>query len=148
MLLFPLIIYFSYYWYYFEINDGYLNKFIFNKTKSIKIEDITELSYEDNPARPLVYITFNKPNGGEDYFEFTTGVWSPNTLHELNDELQRKNPNIVIKIDEKTKKQFEKEKDYHLQNPKRIIGWAILGLKQISLGVGLGFVIVIILKLF
>ncbi len=144
IVLFPLLWCLSYYWYYFKIVDDVLIKNIFGRVKSIPIKDITELSYEANPARPLVYITFNKSNGGEDYIEFTTGVWSPNTLYSLNQELQRKNPNIQVKFDEKTRKNFEKDKDYHLHHPNNIFGWVGLGLKQIIWGLLLAVILVAI----
>lgn len=143
-VLFPTLWCLSYLWYFFRTTDNELIKQIFGKVKSIQIQDITELSYEDNPARPLVYITFKKPGGGEDYIEFTTGVWSPHTLLTLNQELQQKNPNIKIKFDEKTKKDFEKDKDYHLNHPKNLFGWIVLGIKQMLWGILLAGVLVLI----
>jgi hypothetical protein len=146
IVLFPTLWCLSYYWYYLKTTDTELIKVIFGKVKSIPIEDITELSYENNPARPLVYITFNTPTGREDYIEFTTGVWSPHTLHTLNAELQRRNLNIEVKFDEKTKKHFEKDKDYHLHHPTGVFGWVLLGIRQISVGVVTSIILIAILK--
>lgn len=142
----PTIWCLSYSWYYFEVTNNELIKKIFGKVKSIPIRDIRELSYESNPARPLVYVIFNKPNGGEDYIEFTTGVWSPHTLYSLNEALQSKNSNINVKFDEKTKKNFEEDRNYHLGHPKSMFGWIILGLKQLLWGVALGVLLILILK--
>ncbi len=148
IILFGMLGLLSYYWYFFEVTDKKLVKHIFSKVKSIQIQDITELSYVDNPARPLVYITYNKANGGEDYIEFTTGVWSPHTLLTLNQELQQKNPNIKIKFDDKTKKDFEKDKDYHLNHPKNLFGWIVLGIKQMLWGVALSAILIGIKRYF
>lgn len=146
MILFPVFWCLSYYWYFFELTDTNLVKRIFGKVKSIPIKDITELSYVDNPARPLVYINFTTSSGREDYIEFTTGVWSPHTLYSLNDALQSKNPNIQIKFDEKTRKSFEQDKDYHSNHPQTAILWIGLGLKQLAWGVSLSILLIALYK--
>ena len=145
IILFATLGCLSYYWYYFEVRDAQLIKHMFGRSKFFSIPTITELSYENNPVRPLVYITFNKP-GDADHIEFTTAVWAPNTLYSLNRALQNVNPNINIRFDEKTRKNLEKDKDYHLNHPRNVFGWVFLGLKQIILGSFLSVVLIMVLK--
>ena len=146
IILFAVLGCLSHYWYYFEVTDKELVKHIFGTVKSIPVSSIKELSYENNPARPLVYIVFNKPNGNEDYIEFTTSIWAPNTLYSLNETLHSKNLDIKIRFDDKTQKHFEKDKDYHLSHPKSIFGWIILGLKQVILGSLVSVILIAILE--
>ena len=136
----------AYRWYYFETNDHELIRHLYGNIKTIPISEIVEVSYEDNPARPLANVIFNIPNGRE-YLQLTTGAWNPHTLLSLNRDIQQKNPNIVIRIDNRTKKRFEKEKDYHLQHPKNIFGWIVLGLRQLLAGGLVGLILVVLLKL-
>lgn len=147
ILLSLLIVWFlSYYWYYFEVTQEVLIRKTFGMVKSIPISSITELSYEDNPARPIVYVVFKKRDESKSYIEFTTGLWSPFTLHSLNEILTKENPNIIVKFDEKTQKNFEKDRAYHLGYPKNIFSWILLGSKQLSLGVLMGIILILVLK--
>ena len=146
LFLFPLIWLLSYKWDYFLLENSNLTKYFILKQKTIPIEDITELSYKHTPATPLCYITF-KTGTSEDYVSFPFGLWTPYRLLQFNEALLKINPNISIIYDQKSQKDFEQDKDYHLTNPKNIFGWIALGFKQFFLGSIVGAILIAIRKL-
>ncbi len=101
--------------------------------KIIPIKNISTLEYEKRIGYHYLVVKY-QDDGKDQQAERDVEFFNTFTLNLLNETIKKINPNIIIKIDDDSKKYQERKKELHLKSPTTIIGWIRFSFVCIFLG--------------